>query len=151
MIETITNNPWLAGSVVLVTQIIFLYFRTLNVMYTAEHKILPSIITGNAIGLAWLITIAVGVNAMMEGQWQPILAHIIGGTVGTIWGFISKERLDRKKGIIIDVRLEKDYLTKGNIVIVGNNTQARVLRAPSDQGWWRKKSRRELYTVKIER
>lgn len=89
--EQIVNNPWLAALVVLVTQIVFLYCRTLNVIYTAEKKILPSIITGNLIGIAWLIAIAIGANAIMTLQWQPVLAHLVGGTLGTYWGFKTKK------------------------------------------------------------
>lgn len=90
--EQIINNAWLASLVVLITQIIFIYFRTLNVMYTAERKILASIITGNLIGMAWLISIAVGANAIMNLQWQPILAHLVGGTLGAYWGFLTKKK-----------------------------------------------------------
>lgn len=92
--EQILINPWYAGLAVLITQIIFLYFRTLNVMYTSERKILASILTGNAIGIAWLISIAIGANAIMELQWQPILGHIIGGSLGTLWGFKTNKKKD---------------------------------------------------------
>lgn len=85
------TNPWWAGLIVLITQIVFLYFRTLNVMYVADRKVLASIITGNAIGIAWLISIAIGANAIMNLQWQPVLGHIIGGTLGTLWGFKTKK------------------------------------------------------------
>lgn len=89
--EQLISNPWWAGLIVLLTQIVFLYFRTLNVMYVADRKVLASIITGNAIGIAWLISIAIGANAIMNLQWQPILGHIIGGTLGTLWGFKTKK------------------------------------------------------------
>lgn len=92
MIEII-NSPWLGALVVLITQIIFIYCRTLNVMYVAERKIVASIVTGNLIGIAWLISIAVGANAIMTLQWQPILAHLIGGTLGTYWGFVTKRKI----------------------------------------------------------
>lgn len=88
--ETIINNPWYAGIVVLITQIIFIYFRTLNVVYVAEKNILASIITGNAIGITWLISIAIGANSILNLEWQPLTAHIIGGTIGTYWGLIKK-------------------------------------------------------------
>lgn len=90
--EQIVANPWLAAGVILVTQIIFLYCRTLNVIYTAEKKIIPSILTGNMIGITWLIGIAIGASAIMSLQWQPVLAHLIGGTVGTYWGFKTKRK-----------------------------------------------------------
>lgn len=88
--EHIINNPWLGAIVVLITQIIFIYCRTLNVIYVSEKKVLPSILTGNLIGIAWLVSIAVGANAIMTLQWQPILAHLIGGTLGTYWGFKTR-------------------------------------------------------------
>lgn len=85
MIKELISSPWLAALVVLITQIIFIYFRTLNVIFTSERKILASITTGAAIGIAWLIAIAIGANAIIEMQWQPITAHIIGGGIGTFW------------------------------------------------------------------
>jgi len=89
--ETIVDNPWLGAFIVLITQIVFIYCRTLNVMYVAEKKVLPAIVSGNLIGIAWLISIAVGANAIMTLQWQPILAHLIGGTLGTYWGFKTRK------------------------------------------------------------
>lgn len=89
--EQITNTPYIAAIIVLLTQIIFLYFRTLNVIYVSEKRILPSIITGNLIGIAWLISITIGANAIMNLQWQPILAHLIGGSLGTYWGFKTRK------------------------------------------------------------
>ena len=89
--EQITNTPYIAAIIVLLTQIIFLYFRTLNVIYVSEKRILPSIVTGNLIGIAWLISITIGANAIMNLQWQPILAHLIGGSLGTYWGFKTRK------------------------------------------------------------
>lgn len=89
--EQIANTPYIAAIIVLLTQIIFLYFRTLNVIYVAEKRILPAIVTGNLIGIAWLISITIGANAIMNLQWQPILAHLIGGSLGTYWGFKTRK------------------------------------------------------------
>jgi uncharacterized membrane protein YqgA involved in biofilm formation len=86
----ILENQYLSAGVILVTQFIFIYLRTLNVIYTAEKKILSAIITGNGIGLAWLISISIGANAIMKGEPLPILAFLIGGSVGTYLG-IKKE------------------------------------------------------------
>jgi len=88
--DTIMLDPWWSALAVLVTQIIFLYARTLNVMYTADRRKIPSIISGNVIGIAWLVSVAIGVNALMTMQWQPILGHLIGGTIGTIMAFRRK-------------------------------------------------------------
>jgi zinc transporter ZupT len=85
------DNPWVAGVIVFVTQIIFLYFRTLNVIYNAQRDIIRTIVTGNIIGITWLISIAIGTEAIMTLQWQPILGYFLGGTAGTYFGLKRKK------------------------------------------------------------
>jgi hypothetical protein len=86
----ILQNEYYSALVVLISQIIFIFLRTLNVIYTSERRMLASIITGNGIGLSWLVSMSIGANSIMEGQLIPILAFLIGGTVGTYFG-IRKE------------------------------------------------------------
>ncbi len=88
------SNPWTSALIVLVTQFIFIFFRTLNVSYNSEGRIVPTIITGNVIGISWLVSIALGANAILELMWQPILSHLIGGTIGTIYAFKFKKKID---------------------------------------------------------
>ena len=90
--DQVIQNPWLSALVVLVTQIVFLYARTLNVMYTAERKLVAALISGNIIGIAWLISISVGVSAIMNMQWQPVMGHILGGSIGVIMAFKSRKK-----------------------------------------------------------
>ena len=87
----IMENQWMSAAVILVTQFVFIYLRTLNVIYTAEKRVMAAILTGNGIGLAWLISISIGANAVMKGELLPILAFLIGGSVGTYFG-IQKEK-----------------------------------------------------------
>jgi hypothetical protein len=91
MLELILKDPWISGFIVLVTQFLFVMFRTLNVIHTSERNILKAVITGNAIGILWLLSIAIGADAVMSMTWQPILAYLIGGTIGTFVGFILKK------------------------------------------------------------
>ena len=88
--ELINDSPWLTALIILITQIIFLYFRTLNVIFTAEKKLIPSILTGIVIGASWLIIITIGANAILELQFQPIIAHLLGGAIGTWWAMRNK-------------------------------------------------------------
>jgi len=87
----ILNNEYYSAIVVLFSQIGFVYLRTINVIYTAEKRILGAIITGNGIGLTWLITMSIGANSIMQGHWLPILCFLIGGSVGTYLG-IKQEK-----------------------------------------------------------
>jgi len=86
MFKELLENPWYAAIVVFITQIIFLYLRTLNVIYTAERRIWGTILTGNGVSVSWLISMSIGLNSMFTGDWQPIVAFLIGGTIGTYWG-----------------------------------------------------------------
>jgi hypothetical protein len=88
--KEIIANPYLSSFVVLISQIVFIYLRTINVIYTSERRMIPAIISGNGIGLAWLVSISIGGNSIMHGEFLPILAYLIGGTLGTYWG-IKKE------------------------------------------------------------
>ena len=88
--KEIIQNPIYSSLIILGSQIIFIYLRTLNVIYTSERRMMPSIITGNGIAIAWLISIYIGVNSISNGEVLPIVAFIIGGTIGTYLG-IKKE------------------------------------------------------------
>ena len=72
--------------IILISQILFLWFRTLNIQAVSEQKVFKAIWTGNMIGLTWLIGIAIGANSMMQGNIWPILMHLLGGSIGTYIG-----------------------------------------------------------------
>jgi NAD/NADP transhydrogenase beta subunit len=91
MIE-ILNNEYLSAVIILVSQICFLYLRTLNVIYTAEKKMLGSIITNNGIGIAWLVTLSIGTNSIMNGQLIPIICFLVGGSIGTYLGIMQEKK-----------------------------------------------------------
>jgi uncharacterized protein YebE (UPF0316 family) len=88
--EELLTNPWLSAIIVFITQIVFLCFRTLNVQYTAEHKIWPAIFTGNMVGISWLISVSIGVKSIMALEILPIIAFLVGGSIGTYLGFKFK-------------------------------------------------------------
>lgn len=89
--EQYITNPWMSALIVLITQILFIYLRTINVVHISQGKRLEAIISGMGIGIFWLVTMALGANAVLKLQWQPIIAHLIGGAVGTYWGFNNKK------------------------------------------------------------
>ena len=88
--QEILNNPNLSAIVVLFSQIIFIYLRTVNVIYTAERRMVAAILSGNGIALSWLVSMSIGANSVMNGEVLPIVAFMVGGTLGTYWG-IKKE------------------------------------------------------------
>jgi len=84
--KELIQDPWIASVIIFVTQVVFLYMRTLNVIYTSERRMWGTILTGNGVSLFWLVSMSIGMNSMLTGAWQPIVAFIIGGTLGTYWG-----------------------------------------------------------------
>lgn len=92
MVETILNNPYLSSLVVLIAQVIFIYLKTINVIYISERRLLPAILSGNGIGLSWLISMSVGVNSILNGELLPILTFLIGGSIGTYLGIKNSDK-----------------------------------------------------------
>lgn len=90
----IIGDPILSSVCIFISQLIFVYLRTLNVIYTSKKKIVGAVVTGNGLALAWLISIAIGTHSIMNGEIFPIISFLIGGTIGTYLGIkkeISKE------------------------------------------------------------
>lgn len=49
-----------------------------------------------------MIGIAIGANAMMEGQIIPIIMHLVGGTIGTIMGMrVTKKKQDSEDASVL--------------------------------------------------
>lgn len=92
-IKELLANPWHAAVIIFITQILMLYMRTKNIAYTIKHDIFGAIWTNNAFAGAWLFSTTIGLNSMISGQWQPIVAFLLGGSLGTYWGIIK----DKKK------------------------------------------------------
>ena len=39
--------------------------------------------SNNGVAITWLLSMTIGLNSMLHGQWQPILSYLIGGSIGT--------------------------------------------------------------------
>lgn len=88
--KEIIENPWVSSLVVLITQIAFLYLRTINVIYTTERKLWSTILSNTGVSVSWLLSVGISTNSMLIGAWQPIVAFLIGGAVGSYLG-LKKE------------------------------------------------------------
>lgn len=52
---------------------------------------IKSIVTGNGLSLSWLFSVVLGTHSIINGEVLPIIAFLIGGTIGTYLG-IKNER-----------------------------------------------------------
>jgi len=98
-IKELVEDPWVSAVIVLMTQIMFLYLRTINVIYTTERRLWPTIISNTGVSISWLLSVGISTNSMITGQWQPIMAFLIGGAVGSYLGIKkeSKNKQNHKK------------------------------------------------------
>jgi len=87
--EFIINHEYWASIITFVVQIIFIYLRTVNVAAIADRKIWLAILSGIGIGISWIASTTLSVTSVIEFQFLPVVAHLIGGSLGTWWGMIT--------------------------------------------------------------
>lgn len=86
--EYILNNPWLSSIVVLVTQVLYIYLRTLNIIHTGNSDVKSALLSSIWMSFTWLISMAIGLNSVLTGSWQPIIAFLVGNALGTYYGMV---------------------------------------------------------------
>jgi hypothetical protein len=86
------DNTWITALIILVNQFLFLYLRTKNVYQISHDKIWPAIATGMLLGISWLISAGLSIDALFKLQWQPIVGYLFGGAVGTYWAMIRRKK-----------------------------------------------------------
>jgi len=85
-IKEILENPYYAAVIVFLSQMVFIYLRTLNVIYTSDKNMWPAIWTGNGVGISILISFGIGTKSVMGGELFPLFMFLLGGSLGTYWG-----------------------------------------------------------------
>lgn len=88
---------WAQTVTVFATQLIFIGTRTWNVKAIAAHDLNEVLISGAIIHLAWLVSITLGVNSMVEimrdFQWEYLIVicgSLSGGLLGSYLGMRKK-------------------------------------------------------------
>lgn len=88
--------------IIFICQYLFIYFRTKNVEANAEKDRLKLFTTGLAVSVTWLISVSLGVNAILQGHWILIVATLSGGIIGADHAITNKfsKKVPRKKANI---------------------------------------------------
>jgi hypothetical protein len=95
--QELLNNQFLASLIVFLSQIAFIYLRTLNVIFTVDRRVGPAILTGMGIGLLTLVSFSIGVKSLLGGEVIPVVVFLLGGAIGTYWGIKQNQRNENKK------------------------------------------------------
>lgn len=90
--EVILKNELFACIVVLVSQVCFLFFRTLNTINVSKNNITGSILTEAATSFCRLLSLALGVNSVINGGIFVMITYIIGAMIGTYWGIKQRKK-----------------------------------------------------------
>lgn len=84
--KEILENQYYSSVVVFVTQIAFLYFRTVNVIYTTQRRTVGAILTNIGTSITWVVSTGFSMNSFITGSWLPIVSFVLGGIIGTYYG-----------------------------------------------------------------
>lgn len=79
-------NSYEMALLVFFLQIIFIWLRTINLKHITDGKVVYAILSSNGVAITWMVSTAIGVNSMLNGEIIPIVAHLLGGTVGLYLG-----------------------------------------------------------------
>lgn len=88
---------------VFISQILFLFLRTLNVKAISEGKTAKVIVTGLGVGCFWLIATSVGVYSIHEifedytkiQNWIAVAAHLSGGALGSFMAMKNSKQTEK--------------------------------------------------------
>lgn len=71
-----------------------MWLRTINVRCVARDQVWLAILSGAGVGVSWLITVALGVDALFDftNKWPVALCHTLGGAIGTYMGMYKKKQ-----------------------------------------------------------
>lgn len=76
--------------IIFVSNLLFIYFRTRNVMYNATRDRFGVFHSGIAVHITWLCSTSLGVNAMLEGNYILVVISLSGGLIGADWAITNK-------------------------------------------------------------
>lgn len=76
--------------ILITSQLVFSFCRTLNVRYTSKDMILMSIITGTVIKTSWLVSSFIGINAIINTNYTLAFFYIVSGVLGDYLSFKIK-------------------------------------------------------------
>jgi len=93
------DNILVMAIVNFITQVAFIWTRTLNVKAVAGNMMKEALMTGALVHITWLISISLSTYSVValisDWQWQYIpvpIASLIGGLIGTYFGLKEKQR-----------------------------------------------------------
>lgn len=79
-------NIYIQCLIVFISQLIFVFFRTINVNANVLKDRFTLFWSGVIVHISWIVSLSLGVNAMLKGNYILILFSVIGGAIGADYG-----------------------------------------------------------------
>ena len=67
---------------VLFSQLFLTASKTVHIKNIADNSILSAVVSSTTTQVMWLISSALGINAVLEGEWIILTAYVLGGILG---------------------------------------------------------------------
>lgn len=72
------------------SQFFMVFFKQLNIRIVMSENVLKAVFMTLLIQLAWLISTAIGVNALWERNYILVFAYLLSGMLGAYFNFKIK-------------------------------------------------------------
>jgi len=72
------------------SQLLLVFFKHLTVRAVSNHNVIKSMIYTSLIQISWLVSSALGIDALLNHNWIDVMAYIVGGVLGTYLNFKIK-------------------------------------------------------------
>jgi len=87
---------WVQALIISITQFTFIYYRTVNVNANIEKDRWKLFWSGAIVHITWLLSTAIGVNAIIKGDYMLVLFSLISGLIGADMGLSEKLKYIKK-------------------------------------------------------
>jgi hypothetical protein len=67
---------------VLLSQLFLTASKTVHIKNIADNSILSAVVSSTTTQVMWLISSALGIGAVLEGDWIILTAYVLGGIIG---------------------------------------------------------------------
>lgn len=78
--------------ILVISQLLFSYFRTVNVIHNSKGMILQSLFSGTMVKITWLISTYLGVNSLITKDYIMIFLYLISGILGNYLGLLKNKK-----------------------------------------------------------
>ena len=78
--------------ILILSQLIFSYARTVNVIHNSKGLMIPSLISGTVVKITWLLSTYLGVNALITKDYLSVLLYLLAGVLGDYLALKSRKK-----------------------------------------------------------